>query len=67
MGQDPKEAWRKLQQTLQQRGGGNPLGGNPRNFLGGAGALILLGGGAVVLSNSLFNGRCSFYYSELSV
>ncbi|KAG6989794.1 prohibitin [Physcia stellaris] len=58
MGQDPKEAWRKLQQTLasaQQRGGGNPFGGSPRNLFGGAGALILLGGGAVLLSNSLFN------------
>ncbi|CAF9924268.1 MAG: Prohibitin-2, subunit of the prohibitin complex (Phb1p-Phb2p) [Heterodermia speciosa] len=58
MGQDPKEAWRRLQQTLasaQQRSGGTSLGGNPRNFLGGAGALLLLGGGAVLLSNSLFN------------
>ena len=60
MGQDPREAWKRLQQTLasaQQRSGSKPLGGNPRNFLGGVGALLLFGGGAVLLSNSLFNGN----------
>ena len=63
MGQDPKVAWRKLQQTLSsaQQRGGNPFGGNPRNVFGGAGALILLGGGAVLLTNSLFNGDQNLY------
>ena len=59
MGQDPREAWRRLQATLasaQQRGGGSmPFGGNPRNIFGGAGAALLLGGGAMALYNSLFN------------
>ena len=58
MGQDPKEAWRKLQQTLaqaQQRGGG--FGGSPRGFLGGAAGLLLLGGGTVLAMNSIFNGK----------
>ena len=64
MGQDPKEAWRRLQQTLasaQQRSGTKPLGGSPRNFLGGVGALLLFGGGAVALSNALFNGNEIIY------
>ncbi len=58
MGQDPKEMWRKLQQTMssaQQRGRGN-LPGGPRNFLGGAAGLLLLGTGVVVVNNALFNG-----------
>lgn len=57
MGQDPKEAWRKLQQTLasaQQRGGAG-FGGNPRNLFGGAAGAALLLGGGMVLFNSLFN------------
>lgn len=55
MGQDPKEAWRRLQQTLasaQQRGGG--LGGSPRNITGVI-AFVALAGGAVALNNALFN------------
>lgn len=32
-------------------------GGSPRNLFGGAAGLILLGGGALLVSNSLFNGR----------
>ena len=59
MGQDPKEVWRKLQQTMssaQQRGRGS-LPGGPRNFLGGAAGLLLLGTGVVVVvNNALFNG-----------
>jgi prohibitin 2 len=49
-----------LQRTLQNAqeqgrrfGGGR---GNPRNALGGLLGLVLLGGGAVLISNSLFNG-----------
>lgn len=63
-GPDPQETWRRLQQTLQnaQRqgsktfGGGGFPGGSPRNAIGGLGALLLLGGGAVLVNNALFNG-----------
>lgn len=57
MGQDPKEAWRKLQQTLaqaQQKGGG--FGGSPKKLFGGAGAIIVVGGAGILALNSLFNG-----------
>lgn len=58
MGQDPRELFRKLQQTMssaQQRGRGG-LPGGPRNFFGGAAGLLLLGTGVVVANNALFNG-----------
>ena len=58
MGQDPKEMWRKLQQTMnsaQQKGRGG-LPGGPRNFYGAAAGVVLLGTGAVVINNALFNG-----------
>jgi len=57
MSQDPRETWRKLQQTLAsaQQQGRRGLGGNPRNLFGGAAGLLLLGGGALVLNNALFN------------
>ncbi len=58
MAQDPKEMWRKLQQTVtsaQQKGRGG-LPGGPRNFFGGAAGLLLLGTGVVVVNNALFNG-----------
>lgn len=59
MGQDPREVFRRLQQTLgsaQKRAGGG-LPGGPRNFFGGAFGLLLLGGGVVVFNNALFNGK----------
>ena len=58
MGQDPREAWRKLQQALQQqRGRGVNMGpGGPRAAFGGLAGLILLAGGAVAFNNALFNG-----------
>lgn len=60
MAQDPREAFRKLQQTLQQRtrggfggrGGGIPGGASARPLAG----LILLGLGGLLVSNALFNG-----------
>ena len=58
MAQDPREFFRKLQQTVssaQQRGRGG-LPGGPRNFYGGAAAFILLGTGVVLVNNALFNG-----------
>ncbi|KAL9117360.1 MAG: hypothetical protein Q9187_006104 [Circinaria calcarea] len=57
MSQDPKEAWRRLQQTLAsaQQQGRRGLGGNPRGAIGGAAGLLLLFGGAVVVNNALFN------------
>jgi prohibitin 2 len=48
-----------LQRTLQNaQEQGRRFGGgrNPRNALGGFLSLVLLGGGAVLVSNSLFNG-----------
>ena len=58
MAQDPREAWQRLQRTLQQRGragfsGGFPGGNAGRAF--GPLAIVLVIGGFVV-SNSLFNG-----------
>ncbi|MCJ1338736.1 Prohibitin-2, subunit of the prohibitin complex (Phb1p-Phb2p) [Bachmanniomyces sp. S44760] len=57
MGQDPREAWRKLQQTLTnaQQQGKRGLGGNPRGAYGGLAGILLLGGGAIFLNNALFN------------
>ncbi len=60
MAQDPREAFRRLQQTLQQRtrsgfggsGGGLPGGASARPLAG----LILLGLGGLIVSNALFNG-----------
>ena len=66
MSQDPKEMWRKLQQTVnsaQQRGRGG-LPGGPRNFFGGAAAFLLLGTGVVVVNNALFNGMPSLSYKK---
>ncbi|MCJ1227863.1 Prohibitin-2, subunit of the prohibitin complex (Phb1p-Phb2p) [Toensbergia leucococca] len=58
MAQDPRETWRRLQQTLasaQQQGRNAGLGGSPRNFLGGVAGLLLLGAGALTINNALFN------------
>ncbi|WEW57990.1 Prohibitin-2, subunit of the prohibitin complex (Phb1p-Phb2p) [Emydomyces testavorans] len=59
---DPRETWQRLQTALQQRGrggfggfGGFPGGGKPGRALGGVGALVVLGLGGYVISNSLFN------------
>jgi len=60
-GPNPQETWRRLQRTLQnaqQQGQKFGGGGNPRNALGGIVGLVVLGGGAVLLNNSLFNGSC---------
>jgi prohibitin 2 len=54
-----QELQRTLQNAQQQgrkMGGGFGGGGNPRNALGGLLGLVVVGGGAVLLSNSLFNG-----------
>jgi hypothetical protein len=59
MSQDPRETFRRLQQTLQQRtrqgfgGSGGVPGGASLKPLAG---LILLGLGGIIVSNSLFNG-----------
>ena len=59
MGQDPRDYYRKLQQTLSnaQAKGSKGLPGGPGNFFGSAAGLLLLGGGALVLNNALFNGK----------
>jgi prohibitin 2 len=59
MASDPRETLRRLQQSLsrvQRSGGGMPGGGAPRGALGGIAGLVLLGGGAVLVNNALFNG-----------
>ena len=56
MGQDPREAWRKLQQYATERGGRPNLPGGPRGVFGGAAGLILLGAAGVFVNNALFNG-----------
>ncbi|MCJ1352367.1 MAG: Prohibitin-2, subunit of the prohibitin complex (Phb1p-Phb2p) [Icmadophila ericetorum] len=57
MGQDPRDAWRKLQQTFAnaQQQGRKGMGGAPKGALGGMVGLIILGGGALVFNNALFN------------
>ncbi|MCJ1443060.1 MAG: Prohibitin-2, subunit of the prohibitin complex (Phb1p-Phb2p) [Stictis urceolatum] len=57
MGQDPREAFRRMQRSLasmSQRGGGMP-GGAPKGALGGLAGLLLLGGGVLLVNNALFN------------
>lgn len=55
MGQDPREAIKKIRQTLAsaQKSG---LPGGPRNFFGGAAGLVIIATGAIVVNNALFNG-----------
>jgi len=56
MAQDPREAWARLQRSLQQRsagfGGGFPGGSAGRNLVPG---VIVLALGGYILSNSIFN------------
>jgi len=73
MAGDPRETWQRLQNTLQQRGragfGPGFPGGSPRRAFGGAGALILLGVGGYIISNSLFNvdgGHRAIKYSRIN-
>lgn len=54
--QNFEEIQRQLQKRSRQFGGGMPGGGGPK-ALGGLVGFVLLGGGAFVLSNSLFNGK----------
>lgn len=57
MGQDPREAFRKLQQTIQNARRGSGMGGGPPKGSIGAGiGLLLLGGGVFLANNALFNG-----------
>lgn len=53
MSQDPRDAWRRLQATMRKSGGGAQT---PKGLFSGAAGLLLLGGGALVANNSLFNG-----------
>jgi prohibitin 2 len=54
--QDLQRQLAKAQETGRKFGGAGG-GGNPRSAIGGLVGLVLFGGGAVVLNNSLFNGR----------
>lgn len=66
MGQDPREAWRKLQQTfVSGTKGGMP--GGPRNFFGIGGGVALLIVGGVVVNNALFNGWSRLKFSCLTI
>ena len=62
----------RMQQMARARGGGGgfPGGGpNPRGFIGLVGGLALLGGGAMVFSNALFNvdgGHRAIKYRRIS-
>ncbi|KAI1916175.1 Prohibitin-2, subunit of the prohibitin complex (Phb1p-Phb2p) [Ophidiomyces ophidiicola] len=52
-----RETWQRLQMVLQQRGRGGGFGGVPGGGkgIGAMGALVALGLGGYVISNSLFN------------
>ena len=57
MAQDPREAFRKIQQTFQNASRGTGMGGGPPKGSVGAGiALLLLSGGVYLVNNALFNG-----------
>ena len=56
MGQDPREAWRRLQEMAMNPRSRPNLPGGPRGFFSGAVGLVLLGGGVVFANNALFNG-----------
>lgn len=62
MAQDPKETWRMLQQRLAQAQKG---GGSPKGLFGGIGALVLLGGGTILATNSIFNGKAVPHLSNM--
>lgn len=62
--------FQELQQQLARAqasgakfGGGGAAGGGPRGAIGGIVGLVVLGGGALVLSNSLFNGMLACWGS----
>ena len=57
MAQDPRETFRKLQQSIRNaRGSGSGMPGGPQGVAAvGLGALIL--GGVYLASNALFNGQ----------
>ena len=69
---DPREQWEKIQRRLQTtRSGFGGGGGLPGGGAAGRGAfgLIALGLGAVIISNSIFNGRsrsCLTFGTELT-
>ncbi|KIV90196.1 hypothetical protein PV10_07527 [Exophiala mesophila] len=69
MSYDPREHFQQIQRTIQQRGRG--FGGVPGGGAAGRGilALVALGVGGVVLSNSIFNvdgGHRAIKYTRLS-
>ncbi|MCJ1316367.1 Prohibitin-2, subunit of the prohibitin complex (Phb1p-Phb2p) [Xylographa vitiligo] len=71
MAQDPRETWRRLQQGIAnaQQQGRKGFGGNPRGAIGGAAFLALAVGGAVIVSNALFNvdgGHRAIKYTRIS-
>lgn len=65
MSQDPREAWQRLQRSIQQRGragfGGGFPGGNAGKALGPGVILLVIGG--FIVSNSLFNGMRGGLYN----
>jgi len=69
MSVDPREQWQKIQQRLQQSGRAGFGGGLPSGGAAGRGfiALVAVGLGAVVLSNSIFNGMWTPRNSRLEM
>ena len=70
MSQDPREAWRQLQQrfaSAQRKGFGGAGGGPPKGALGGTAALVALIGGGFLFNNALFNGGPSLRLVELGL
>ena len=57
---DPQEAFRRFARQVQKAGGG-PGGGPPKGAFAGAGLLITLVGGGLLLNASLFNGASSAF------
>lgn len=62
MGQDPREAWRRLQKFAVDRSGGRGpnIPGGPKGLFGGAAGLVVLGAAGIFISNALFNGILGF-------
>jgi hypothetical protein len=62
----------RMQQVARSGGGGGgpfPRGGPPKNILYGIGSMVVLGGGALVFQNTLFNvdgGHRAIKYKRLS-
>ncbi|TGZ76973.1 hypothetical protein EX30DRAFT_398911 [Ascodesmis nigricans] len=65
---NPREAWNRFQQAMQNQARRGPGGGAPKGVFGGMAGLLLLGGAFVVANNALFNvdgGHRAIKYTRL--